>query len=54
MKLLIMFLTHKVSDQHLQHERQWLAAIAHHWHHQLQPVGVEEWNDDLLNIRANL
>jgi hypothetical protein len=30
MSLLIMFLTHEVSDRHLQHECQRLAAIAHH------------------------
>ncbi len=54
MSLLIMFPTHKVSDQHLQHECQQPAAIAHHWHHQLPPVGIEEWSDNLLNIRAKL
>jgi hypothetical protein len=34
--------THKVSDHHLHHGWQWLAAITPHWTHKLSTVGVDK------------
>jgi hypothetical protein len=43
----------KVSDHHLHHERQLLAAITPHWLHQLLTVGVDNYTTICLEFQAN-
>jgi hypothetical protein len=42
--------TRKVSDHHLRHEWQWLAAISPHWIHHPSTADVDKYINDLLKF----